>query len=65
LSDRYPMLLIPMPDKPGGPSGAQRMRSALKVLRRVFRIRAKWIASDITTTPVSNGQQAGQRRTIR
>jgi len=53
------MVLIPMPGRPGGPDGAQRVRSALKVLRRCFGIRAQWLPSDMATMPVLPERKAG------
>jgi hypothetical protein len=39
----YPVVLIPLADRPGQPSGAQRVRAALKALRRQYAIRAEWM----------------------
>jgi hypothetical protein len=39
----YPMLLIPLADRPGVPDGPQRVGSALKDLLRPRRVRANWL----------------------
>jgi hypothetical protein len=41
-AEKYPLIFTPLADKPGGPTGAQRVRALLKVARRQFRLRADW-----------------------
>jgi hypothetical protein len=42
-AEGYPVVLIPPADRPGQPTGAQRVRAALKTLRRQYGVRAEWL----------------------
>ena len=60
MSDRYPLIFIPLADKPGGPTGPQRVRQLLKLALRRFDLKAEWLPSDTLADTQSPAKTASR-----